>query len=148
MFLSNVFIFEFFLSKSDGIDYISKVGDKCQKSFKFIYIERIAPQKSLKKSKFLLSGGTLYTWARTKLFWIWFICTLEGCVVPCFYLFLEKSANLKHPIGHIQTYLVFWTIWIKKFKKQNMFVYVQKTPLNWYSSSNIYLGICQIKKRT
>ena len=58
-----------------------------RKSFKFIYIERIAPQKPPQK---ILSGGTLYTWARTKIFWIGFICTLEGCVMPCTYFYLKK----------------------------------------------------------
>ena len=64
-----------------------KLVISARKSFKFIYIERIAPQKPTQK---ILSAGTLYTWARTKIFWIWFICTLEGCVVLWTYLILKK----------------------------------------------------------
>ena len=55
-----------------------------------MYKERIAPQKSPQNLNFWLSAGTLCTWARTKIFWIWFICTLEGCVVLCTYLILKK----------------------------------------------------------
>ena len=64
-----------------------KLVISARKSFKFIYIERITPQKPPQK---LLSAGTLYAWARTKIFWIWFICTLEGCVVIWTYLILKK----------------------------------------------------------
>ena len=49
------------------------------------------PLKNLLKNlNFWLSAGTLYTWATTKIFWIWFICTLEGYVVLCTYLILKK----------------------------------------------------------
>ena len=62
-----------------------------------LYITRELPLKNLFKNlHFWLSAGTPYTWARTKIFWIWFICTLEGYVVICTYRIFKKSANLKH----------------------------------------------------
>ena len=64
-----------------------KLVISAQKSFKFIYIGSIVPQKSL---HFSVCAGTPNTWARTKIFWIWFICTLEGCVVLWTYLILKK----------------------------------------------------------
>ena len=49
------------------------------------------PLKNLFRNlHFWLSAGTPYTWARTKIFWIWFICTLEGCVVLWTCLILKK----------------------------------------------------------
>ena len=56
-----------------------------------LYITRELPLKNLFKNlHFWLSAGTPYTWARTKIFWIWFICTLEGCVVLWTCLILKK----------------------------------------------------------
>ena len=56
-----------------------------------LYIKRELPLKNLFKNlHFWLSAGTPYTWARTKIFWIWFICTLEGCVVLWTCLILKK----------------------------------------------------------
>ena len=59
-----------------------------------LYIKRELPLKNLFKNlHFWLSAGTPYTWARTKIFWIWFICTLEGCVELRTYLILKKCKS-------------------------------------------------------
>ena len=54
-------------------------------------IKKALPLKNLFRNlNVWLSAGTLYTWARTKIFWIWFICTLEGYVVIRTYFVLKK----------------------------------------------------------
>ena len=49
-----------------------------------------SPRKTL---YFWLSAGTPYTWARTEIFWIWFIFTREGCVVLWTYSILKKCKS-------------------------------------------------------
>ena len=93
-----------------------------------LYIKRELPLKNLFKNlHFWLSVGTPYNWARTKVFWIWVIYTLEGCVLLWTCLILKK-VQIWNTLIHTLKFLILLIIIIST----PQIPYHHHYHLHWY----------------
>ena len=82
-----------------------KLVINARKSFKFIYIERIAPQKSLYNDKFLTKRWDPLHLSQDKNILDLVYMHPGGVRSDTHLFYFEKSANLKHPSVHMYLYV-------------------------------------------